>query len=82
MDQHKPEAPHWYLFAIGTDPQSHGTGCGHRSHSADPSTFATCEGLATHLDTNTEANVRFYESRGFHVSGEFDLFPPDHTTGR
>ena len=72
MERHKPEAPHWYLFAIGTDPQSQGSGVG-TALIRPILDLCDRDGLAAHLDTNTERNVSFYESRGFRVSGEFDL---------
>jgi len=78
QDEHKPDAPHWYLYAIGTDPQQQGRGVG--SALIRPM-LELCDnqGLAAHLDTNTESNVRFYEGHGFRVSGEFDLPDGPHS---
>jgi len=72
LDEHKPEEPHWYLFGIGTDPRHQGRGVG-TALIRPMLELCDKEGLAAHLDTNTESNVRFYEGRGFQVSGEFDL---------
>jgi ribosomal protein S18 acetylase RimI-like enzyme len=78
QEQHKPDAPHWYLYAIGTDPEHQGRGVG---TALIRPLLELCdkEGLAAHLDTNTESNVQFYERRGFQVSGEFDLPDGPHS---
>ena len=67
-----PKAPHWYLSILGADPDHQGTGVG--SALLKPR-LAHCdrEGLLAYLETATENNVRFYERRGFEVTGEFTL---------
>ncbi|MFW2383171.1 MAG: GNAT family N-acetyltransferase, partial [Acidimicrobiales bacterium] len=61
--------PHWYLSAIGVDPEHQGEGLGSalvRSgiHRADDGN------MPIYLETETEGNVRFYENLGFEVIEE------------
>lgn len=60
-----PEA-HWYLSAIGVDPNHQGRGLGSTLLGAGIRR-ADREGTAIYLETETEANVGFYENRGFEV---------------
>ncbi len=65
---HEQYAPpsHWYLWAIGVDPACQGQGIG--SQLLQPIlTQADAEGTACYLETETEANVRFYTKHGFKV---------------
>jgi len=67
-DLHKRlmHGPHWYLWALGVDPDQQGTGIGsallrpvlNRADELD---------LPCYLETQSEPNVRFYEKRGFGV---------------
>jgi ribosomal protein S18 acetylase RimI-like enzyme len=72
-----PHQPHWYLQAIGTDPAKHGKGFGGavmRRQLAN----ADLSGLPAYLETSKDANIPFYQSFGFQVSGEIKL--PDGPT--
>lgn len=67
-----PDAPHWYLPAVGTDPGLQGTGVGTallRQQLAD------CDrlGQAAYLESSRDSNVPFYEGLGFRVTGEIRL---------
>jgi len=58
--------PHWYLAAIGVDPERQGEGLGSALvwagiHRADK------EGASVYLETETEGNVGFYQNLGFEV---------------
>ena len=65
---HAPQL-HWYLWAIGVDPPSQGQGIG--SWLLEPMLRkADADGTACYLETGTEANVRFYEKHGFHVTSK------------
>lgn len=61
--------PHWYVAAIGVDPESQGTGVGSAlmKHGI---TRADRGEAPVYLETETESNLKFYEHLGFEVVGE------------
>ena len=61
--------PHWHLTAIGVDPSQQGAGLGSRLVQSGI-VRADRENVAIYLETETEANVAFYEHRGFAVVEE------------
>lgn len=67
-----PSAPHWYLFAVGVDPDHQGRGIG---TSLLRPILAQCDerGEAAYLEASTEANARLYARHGFRVTEVFDL---------
>lgn len=69
MDEiHKRAAPepHWYLWALGVEPDCQGQGIGSRL--LQPVlTQADNDGISCYLETQTERNVAFYRKRGFEV---------------
>ena len=76
-DVHKRlmDRPHWYLWALGVDPGRQGRGIG--SALLKPALRrADEEGFPCYLETQTEANVRFYEKRAFSVLESGDV--PGH----
>lgn len=69
-EEHKRRMPnpHWYLMALGADPDHQGRGFGsalvdHGVRRAD------AEGAPVYLETESGPNVHFYESLGFEVVG-------------
>ena len=64
--------PHWYLMALGTDPDRHGQGLG-SALVRDGLRLADRDGTVTYLETETESNVRFYRHLGFEVVEELTL---------
>ena len=58
--------PHWYLFSLGSSPDSQGAGLGSMllQHGIQR---ATRSGFRCYLETSKPRNVRFYEKRGFRV---------------
>jgi GNAT superfamily N-acetyltransferase len=73
-DQHArrmPE-PHFRLDFFGVDPDRQGGGIGSllMSHGHE---IADREGLPCYLETFTESNVRYYERRGYAVTGTFHV---------
>jgi ribosomal protein S18 acetylase RimI-like enzyme len=80
QDQHKPDQAHWYLYAIGTDPEHQGRGVG-TALIMPMLQLCDQQGLAAHLDTCTEANVQYYEGRGFQITSEFDFPDGPHCWG-
>lgn len=70
MSQHKPEAAHLYLFAIGVRRGARGEGLG--GQLLDP-VLAECDarGEAVYLENSNPRNHRFYASRGFETQAIF-----------
>ena len=72
--QFKPQAPHYYLGVIGTDPASQGSGIGSQLlksfcelSASDPLSSGV------YLETAQESNLRFYERGGFMETGRGNL---------
>ena len=63
--------PHWYLMLLGTDPARQGMGLG-TALVRDGLDRADGAGMRAYLETETEADVRFYEHLGFEVQRELD----------
>ncbi len=66
---HHPVERHWYLGTLGVDPPHQGHGVGQQLLAA----FLECadsDGTPAWLETDLEANIRFYERAGFAVAGE------------
>jgi ribosomal protein S18 acetylase RimI-like enzyme len=64
--------PHWYLMLIGTRRERQGQGLASALLDAVTSR-ADADGLPCYLETGTDANVPFYERRGFAVTGEAEM---------
>ena len=72
-DQHDPKEPHWHLGPVGVVPSHQGSGIGtalmrHFCHEVD------ARKAAAFLETDRSGNVRFYQSFGFQVVDEIDIF--------
>jgi GNAT superfamily N-acetyltransferase len=67
-----PEAPHWYLQGLGTDPPRQGEGLA--SAALEP-VLARCDeqGVPAYLESTKERNVAFYERFGWRVTGTIEL---------
>jgi ribosomal protein S18 acetylase RimI-like enzyme len=67
-----PEAPHWYLPAMGVDPIHQGLGLGSTlmDHSLDLCD-QTCR--RAYLESTNPANIPFYQRHGFEVVGEIQI---------
>lgn len=70
----EPEQPIWHLLSIGVRRDAQGQGLGsalleHRLRIADRA------GISSYLESSNEANVGFYERRGFEVRTEIALAP-------
>ncbi len=78
MAEHHPHhADHWYLMAIGVQPEAQGRGLGgvllaHTLNQLDE------RGEAAYLEATSPRSRRLYERFGFEVAGEFapDGGPP------
>lgn len=77
MADHTPPEPHWYLQLLATHPDWQRRGLG---AALMESMFerADREGLACHLETETEVNVGYYRRHGFEVRSEFDVPTGEH----
>jgi GNAT superfamily N-acetyltransferase len=64
-----PEEPHWYLAAIGSDPQVRGTGYG---NALLRSRLDRCDadGAPAYLESSNPDNIPYYLRFGFEVTGE------------
>lgn len=64
--------PHWYLWLLGVEPARRGGGIG--GVLLEPTLAqADAEGLPCYLETHNDANVPFYERRGFKVVDAGDV---------
>ena len=67
-----PSTDHYYLGVLASDPAARGRG--HGAAVLRPGLVAAdAEGLASFLETGTEANLGFYSRFGFEVSDELEL---------
>jgi GNAT superfamily N-acetyltransferase len=72
IEKRHPHEPHWYLQAIGTDPEKQGKGYGGvviRRQLA----VADAAGLPAYLESSKETNIPIYQSFGFAVTGEIKI---------
>ncbi len=67
-----PEAPHWYLPAMGVDPRVQGSGHGRALLRVSLDACDRSCGLA-YLESTNPANVPFYRRHGFDVIGEIRI---------
>ncbi|HEV2754372.1 MAG TPA: GNAT family N-acetyltransferase [Actinomycetota bacterium] len=69
VEKRHPREPHFYLSALGVDPQAQGRGLGSRL--MEPM-IARCdaEGVGAYLESSKESNVAFYSRHGFRVTAE------------
>jgi GNAT superfamily N-acetyltransferase len=67
-----PQAPHWYLYALGTDPLHQGKGIG--SALFGPMLVrCDAESRPAYLEASRPENVPYYERFGFKVIGEHTM---------
>ena len=67
-----PEAPHWYLAMIGSDPQFRGGGFG---HALMRSRLDRCDAecAPAYLESSNPDNIGYYQRFGFEVTGEIAM---------
>ena len=67
-----PKAPHWYLYALGTDPLHQGNGIGTALFAP---MLARCDAGSrpAYLEASRPENVPYYERFGFKVVGEHTM---------
>lgn len=69
LEEHHPVAPHWYLATLGVDPAWRGRSSG-RALLEGWLAEVDADGRPAWLETDSEANLRFYERSGFAVRRE------------
>lgn len=69
-----PQEPHYYLIAVGVDPQYQGQGIG---TAIVKHTLEECDnaGIGAYLDTSNPRNLTFYERLGFEKQGAITSSP-------
>jgi GNAT superfamily N-acetyltransferase len=74
LEKVRPRTPHFYLRLLGVRPELQGQGLG--SALMQP-VLTQCDelGMPAYLETETEANVCYYEKKGFRVLREIPVQP-------
>lgn len=74
VQKRHPRAPHFYLFAIGVDPDHQGRGIGSGLLRA---VLDRCDesGVSAYLEASKPDNARLYERHGFRVTEEVTMAP-------
>ncbi len=71
-ERRHPRGDHWYLAALGTDPEAQGRGLA-SAVMAPVLERCDADGLGAYLELSKEANVPFYMRHGFEVTDTIDL---------
>jgi GNAT superfamily N-acetyltransferase len=69
LDERHPREPHWYVAALGVDPDAQRRGLG-RALIQALAARADADGVFSYLETDRAENVPFYEAAGFALEGE------------
>ena len=72
MDKVHPSEPHWYLFAIGSDPTVRGAGYG-QALMRSRLDRVDAEHAPAYLESTKQDTVPYYMRFGFEVTGEIKL---------
>jgi ribosomal protein S18 acetylase RimI-like enzyme len=72
MKEVHPREPHWYLFAIGSDPTVRGAGFG-QALMRSRLDRVDAEHAPAYLESSKEQNVPYYTRFGFEVTGEIKV---------
>lgn len=78
LQEAHPQAPHWYLPTLGTDPAAQGAGAG-SALVREQTVHCDRLGRPAYLESSKASNVPFYERFGFRVTREIRL-PDDGPT--
>jgi GNAT superfamily N-acetyltransferase len=72
VEKRHPEKPHFYLLALGVEPELQGRGIGGRLMQP---VLERCdrEGIPAYLESSKERNVPLYERNGFEVTEVFQV---------
>jgi ribosomal protein S18 acetylase RimI-like enzyme len=69
-----PKAPHYYLYALGVDPDHQGRGLG-SALLHEVLTRCDNESVCAYLEASTPGNARLYARHGFRVTEELKIAP-------
>lgn len=72
MEKIHPHTPHWYLQAIGTDPNFQGKGYG-GVIMRDRLAQVDATHMPCYLESSKDTNIPIYKSFGFEVTGEISV---------
>jgi ribosomal protein S18 acetylase RimI-like enzyme len=74
VQKRHPRAPHFYLFAVGVDPEHQGRGIGSALLRA---VLDRCDetGVPAYLEASKPENARLYERHGFRITEEVSMAP-------
>ena len=74
QERHPKTPPHYYLFALGVDPEHQGRGLGSAMLRA---VLSRCDadGVGAYLEASTPMNARLYARHGFRVTEELTIAP-------
>lgn len=77
MRAYHPDAPHWYLAAVGVDPARQGEGLG-SAMIKEGLRLCDAQGLPAYLESSNPRNIPLYERHGFEVIGlvQPEDYPP------
>jgi ribosomal protein S18 acetylase RimI-like enzyme len=72
VENKHPRRPHWYLMALGVEPELQGQSIGTQLMAP---VLARCdaEGTGAYLESSKERNIPLYERNGFKVTDEFEV---------
>jgi GNAT superfamily N-acetyltransferase len=72
IHRHQMPSPHWYLMALGVDPESQGCGYG-TALVLKGIERANSDNRPIYLETETDANASFYQRLGFETLDEITI---------
>lgn len=72
LERQRPAEAHWYLAALGVEPELQGRGFGAAALSAFVAT-SDADDLPVWLETDRERNLRFYGRQGFQVEADLEV---------
>jgi ribosomal protein S18 acetylase RimI-like enzyme len=72
VEQKHPKQPHWYLLALGVEPELQGQSIGTQLM-APILERCDAEHAGAYLESSKERNVPLYERNGFRVTDEFEV---------
>jgi ribosomal protein S18 acetylase RimI-like enzyme len=72
VEKHHPKQPHWYLMALGVEPELQGLSIGTQLL-APVLERCDAEGMPAYLESSRERNLPLYERNGFTVTRAFPV---------
>jgi ribosomal protein S18 acetylase RimI-like enzyme len=72
IEKHHPKEPHWYLQAVGTDPEKQGKGFGSLVIRDQLAKIDAAQ-MPSYLESSKEANIPIYQSLGYELTGQIQI---------